>query len=88
MATDAEGRADKDNLIQIITENTGGSVTLQNGYPQMDDSTKPFPTVIYQYDVAPTTSQVRLAIMPKNNVATRFYKIDFFPRWDEVPTNE
>ena len=86
MATDAAGKADKDDLLNVIIGNTGGSVTMQDGYPKIDASTKPFPTVVYQYDVTEATSEVTITVKPKNNVATRFYKIDFFPRWDEVPS--
>lgn len=85
MATDANGNVDKDNLVNIIVNGTGGSVTLQSGYPKIDESTKPFPTLIYQYDVEARTTEVQFAVTPKKDAPTRFYEIDFFPRWDEVP---
>ena len=86
MATDANGQADKDNLLNVIVENTGGSVTLQRGYPIIDESTKPFPTLVFQYDVAASTRAVTFTVKPKSNAATRFYKMDFYPRWDEINT--
>ena len=75
----------EDRLVTRLKTNGNG---LKEGYPKLNSETKPFPTLIYQYDIPQTETEVTIDIRPRQTGGVRFYNIEFYPRWDEVDIPE
>lgn len=43
---------------------------------------------VYEVDILSTVNKFNLNIQPANAAPTKFYKIDFYPRWDEMQVSD
>ena len=84
MSTDADGntRAPK------ITGTIGGNKVVYTTYT-VDEESGPYPIYVYDIQIEDTVTKIDLDFSaPDDDPVIRFYKIDFYPRWDEIPTTE
>ena len=81
MSTDAEGKSAPPRI--AFTNVANGTMTAPSTYKKIDYSGA-YPSYIYDITVPQSITALDLNIMTTaENPSMRFYKIDFYPRWDE-----